>query len=188
VEDAQLVADALAGKAECFDALYMRYRSVVWNVVTKMGVPESAADDMTQDVLSAVCRKLASFDRARASFSTWVIGFAKKAAVNYWRAQKRHPAPDSLDEMEEDFVASDKDGPAAEYERKLVRQGVRDLVCRLKPKLREPVVLYWFKELTVAEIARVLGRPDSTVRGQLKEGMRDLRALVAEEQALAIAR
>jgi len=188
VDDAQLVAGALAGKAECYDALYMRYRSQVWSAVTAMGVPESAADDMAQEILAAVCLKLAQFDPTQALFSTWVIGFAKKAAAKYWRAQARHPALQSLDATPEECMASDESGPAAVYERKLLRQSVRDLVCRLRPKLREPVILYWFNELSVAEIARVLGRPDSTVRDQLKEGMRDLRTLAAGEAAFAGAR
>ncbi len=188
MEDAQLVAGALAGKAERYDALYVRYRGMVRSMVTGLGVPEPDADDMTQEVMSAACLKLGKFEPSRSRFSTWVCGFAKKTVVNYWRARKRHPAPDSLDELEEDCVASDKDGPAVAHERKLVQQEVRDLVCRLKPKLREPVILYWFKELTIAEIARLLGRPDSTVRGQLKEALRDLRALMADDAALRAGR
>jgi DNA-directed RNA polymerase specialized sigma24 family protein len=54
--------------------------------------------------------------------------------------------------------------------------------------LREPVVLYWFKEMSVAEIARFLKRPDSTVRDQLKEAMRELRVIVRERPDLAARR
>jgi RNA polymerase sigma-70 factor (ECF subfamily) len=188
VEDAQLVAGALAGNAECYDALYVRYRGRVRGLVTGMGLPESDADDQTQVILASVCRKLGSYEQTRAAFSTWVYGFVKKAVAAYWRAQSRHPVPDSLDERAEECIASDKDGPAAEYERRQVQRGVRELVCRLSPKLREPVVLYWFKEMSVAEIARLLNRPDSTVRDQLKEAMRELRALAASEPAIAAAR
>ena len=188
MEDAQLVAGALAGKAECYDTLYLRYRGRVRGEVTGMGVPDADADDLTQEVLIAVCRKLGTFDATRARFSTWVFGFVRKRVARYWRARSRHPVTDSLEEQEEDCVAGGDDGPAAEHERMLARQGVRELVCRLKPKLREPVALYWFSELTVAEVARTLGRPYSTVQGQLREGMRDLRALIAGEPAPAAAR
>jgi RNA polymerase sigma-70 factor (ECF subfamily) len=188
VDDAQFVAGALAGKAECYDALYVEYRGRIRGWVTGMGVPESAADDLTQVILAAVCRKLESFHQGRAAFSTWVYGFAKKAVAAYWRTQSRHPEPDSLDESAEERIASDTDGPETVHERRQVQEGVRRLVCRLSPKLREPVVLYWFKEMSVAEIARFLKRPDSTVRDQLKVAMREFRVLVATKPGLAAAR
>ena len=188
MDDAQLVAGALAGKAECYDALYARYRGKIWCWVTGMGIPESAADDLTQVILAAVCRKLGSFQEGRAAFSTWVYGFAKKAVAAHWRTQSRHPEPDSLDDTPEECIAGDTDGPETVHERRHAQEGVRELVCRLPPKLREPVVLFWFKEMSVAEIARFLGRPDSTVRDQLKEAMRELRASVATEPGLAATR
>jgi RNA polymerase sigma-70 factor (ECF subfamily) len=185
VDDAQLVAGALAGKAECYDALYARYRGKIRGWVTGMGVPESAADDLTQVILAAVCRKLGSFSEGRAAFSTWVYGFAKKSVAAHWRAQSRHPEPDSLDDTPEECIAGDTVGPETVHERKQVQEGVRELVCRLSPKLREPVVLYWFKEMSVAEIARLLKRPDSTVRDQVKVAMRELRELVRARPDLA---
>jgi RNA polymerase sigma-70 factor, ECF subfamily len=185
VEDAQLVEGALAGKAECYDVLYARYRPRVWRSLVGLGIPKKDADGLTQEVLSSVCRKLNVYDAKRSMFSTWVYGYSKKAAAAYWRARARHPDPDSLDDTPEELIASDLDGPERVYERNQVRQGVRDLVCRLPAKVREPVVLYWFKELTVAEIARFLKRPDSTVRSQLNEGMRELRGLIASEPELS---
>jgi RNA polymerase sigma-70 factor (ECF subfamily) len=179
VDDAQLVAGALAGKAECFDELYRRYRGRVQGWMTREGMPESSAEDRAQKVLAAVCRKLAQFDPSRAQFSTWVYGFIRNEVLSYWREQGRHPEPDSLDELPEECLPSDADGPETVPERKQVQEGVRELVCQLPAKLREPVILFWFKEMTVAEIARFLKRPDSTVRDQLKEAMRELRRLIA---------
>jgi RNA polymerase sigma-70 factor (ECF subfamily) len=188
VDDAQLVAGALAGKAECYDELYRRYRGRVQGWMTREGMPESAAEDRAQKVLTAVCRKLAQFDPKRAQFSTWVYGFIRNEVLSSWREQGRHPAPDSLDELPEECLPGDTDGPETVHERRQVQEGVRELVCRLSPKLREPVVLYWFKEMSVAEIARFLKRPDSTVRDQLKEAMRELRVIVRERPDLAARR
>jgi RNA polymerase sigma-70 factor (ECF subfamily) len=156
--------------------------------MTREGMPESAAEDRAQKVLAAVCRKLGQFDPSRATFSTWAYGFIRNEVRAYWRERGRHPEPDSLDESPEECIPSDTDGPETVHERKQVQEGVRALVCRLSPKLREPVVLYWFKEMSVAEIARFLKRPDSTVRDQLREAMRELRVLVATAPGLTAVR
>jgi len=178
LDDAQLVGKALAGKAECYDELYRRYRSRVQGWMMREGMPESAAEDRAQEVLAAVCRKLAQFDPSRAQFSTWVHGFVRNEVFSYWRERGRHPAPDSLDDTPQECIAGDFDAPETVHERRQVQEGVRELVCQLPAKLREPVILFWFKEMSVAEIARFLKRPDSTVRDQLREAMRELRELV----------
>ena len=188
VDDAQLVAGALAGKAECYDELYRRYRGRVQGWMTSTGMPGPEAEDRAQKVLAAVCRKLAQFDPSRAMFGTWVYGFVRNELFSYWREHGRHPEPDSLDESAEECIPSDTDGPETVHERRQVQEGVRELVCLLPAKLREPVVLFWFKEMTVAEIARLLKRPDSTVRDQLKEAMRELRKLIATRPDLAAMR
>jgi len=188
VDDAQPVAGALAGKAECYDELYRRYRGRVQGWMTSTGMPGPEAEDRAQKVLAAVCRKLAQFDPSRAMFGTWVYGFVRNELFSYWREHGRHPEPDSLDESAEECIPSDTDGPETVHERRQVQEGVRELVCLLPAKLREPVVLFWFKEMTVAEIARLLKRPDSTVRDQLKEAMRELRKLIATRPDLAAMR
>ena len=185
MDDAQLVAGALAGKAECYDELYRRYRGRVQGWMTGAGMPGPEAEDRAQKVLAAVCRKLAQFDPSQAQFGTWLHGFIKKEVLSYWREQGRHPEPDSLDDTPEECLPSDTDGPETVHERKQVQEGVRELVCQLPAKLREPVILFWFKEMSVAEIARLLKRPDSTVRDQLKEAMRELRELVRARPDLA---
>ena len=188
MDDAQLVAGALAGKAECYDELYRRYRGRVQAWMTREGMPVPEAEDRAQKVLAAVCRKLAQFDPSRAQFSTWVYGFIRNELFSYWRELGRHPVPDSLDNTPEECIAGDTDGPEIVHERKLVQEGVRELVCQLPAKLREPVILFWFKEMSVAEIARFLKRPDSTVRDQLKEAMRELREQVRARPDLAARR
>jgi RNA polymerase sigma-70 factor (ECF subfamily) len=53
---------------------------------------------------------------------------------------------------------------------------LRDLVDRLPDKLRKPVLLHYYADLPVAEVARALHRPEGTVKRQLSEA----RALLAD--------
>ena len=44
---------------------------------------------------------------------------------------------------------------------------IADAVCRLPRRLRELISLYYYDGFTTREIAKILGRNESTVRGQL---------------------
>lgn len=49
------------------------------------------------------------------------------------------------------------------------RREVADAVERLPARLREPVLLFYFADLSVEEVARALGRPLGTVKRQLHQ-------------------
>lgn len=55
-----------------------------------------------------------------------------------------------------------------------VDTGVRDLVLRLPDRLREPVLLHYYADLPVAEVARLLHKAEGTV----KRALFDARALL----------
>lgn len=45
--------------------------------------------------------------------------------------------------------------------------GLRDLVERLPARLRAVVLLHYYVDLSVADVARLLGRPEGTVKSDL---------------------
>jgi RNA polymerase sigma-70 factor (ECF subfamily) len=57
---------------------------------------------------------------------------------------------------------------------------LRDLVERLPQRLRTPVLLHYYVELPVADIAKALHRPIGTVKRQLAEGRASLLARIED--------
>ncbi len=57
-----------------------------------------------------------------------------------------------------------------------VDPGLRDLVDRLPERLRRPVLLHYYADLPIAEVARALRRPEGTIKRQLS----DARILLAD--------
>lgn len=58
-------------------------------------------------------------------------------------------------------------------DRKLDMQRALD---RVKPKYRQVLVLKYYQDLTLTEIAAVLGKPEGTVKTWLNKGLKQLRA------------
>ncbi|HEY5201263.1 MAG TPA: RNA polymerase sigma factor [Acidothermaceae bacterium] len=57
---------------------------------------------------------------------------------------------------------------------------LRDLVQRLPERLRTPVLLHYYAELPIADIAKALHRPVGTVKRQLAEGRATLLARIED--------
>ena len=64
--------------------------------------------------------------------------------------------------------------------------GLWDAVLRLPEDQRLVVMLYYYEDLPVAEIAKTLSVPQGTVKSRLSRGRDRLRALLREEEAYGL--
>ena len=120
------------------------------------------AEDAVQETFLKAYRSLASF-RGECSEKTWLMKIAMNTCCDLRRAHRlRSIDPRRIPELLPQ---------AAEEE--LVTQ-----VIQLPRKLREVILLYYYQDMTVTEIAVSLGISQSSVSGRLKRAREKLRALL----------
>lgn len=86
--DAELVAQTLAGDREAFGRLYDRHARWVRAVVLAVSSDWSAAEDMTQESFLRAYRKLASL-REPDRVGPWLVGIARQVARERRRSLRR---------------------------------------------------------------------------------------------------
>lgn len=74
-----------AGDEAAWEQLVAHYRRFICYVLNGLGVGASDVDDLCQQVLVRLTRDLASFDRERARFRTWLSTLVRNAAFDYFR-------------------------------------------------------------------------------------------------------
>ena len=126
------------------------------------------AEDAVQETFLKAYRSLASF-RGECSEKTWLMKIAMNTCCDLRRAHRLRRIdpcriPDLLPQAAEPFT---------EAEEALVTQ-----VMQLPRKLREVILLYYYQDMTVTEIAVSLGISQSSVSGRLKRAREKLRALL----------
>ena len=123
------------------------------------------AEDIMQEVFVRLLRAGPDFaDRAHAR--AWLLRVAANCANDWFRAPWRRregPLTDSL--------------PAPEHE----DGGVVDAVLALPAKYRTAVHLYYYEELSVAEIAKITGKSESAVKSRLFRARAMLREALKED-------
>jgi RNA polymerase sigma-70 factor (ECF subfamily) len=165
--DHALVAAAMRGDGEAFEALLRRHYDRIHRIAWRMTGSRSDAEDIAQDVCCTLVEKIGTF-KGEAKFATWLTGIV----INACRDQRRRGV--TLSRLRQRLsvlagLAAPPDGRDA-YR----RTWLASELARLDPLLRDTVVLVVGEDLTHAEAARALGVAESTVSWRMHEARRRL--------------
>ena len=177
--EAGWVNAARRGDRRAFDALVGTYNGQLKGFVARR-VSGDAVDDLAQEVWIAVWSALPRFEK-RACFRTFLYGIAVHKCMDFHRGQKRHAGVVTASALPENVIsAALSASPAGDairyktpeelYTAAETREGVREIVDTLPPPQREVLDLYYWAELTLPEVARVLERNLNTVKYHFYRG------------------
>ena len=128
------------------------------------------AEDITQETFLRVYRKYALFEN-RASEKNWILKIAVNLCKNHMRTHWfKDICVDFLPEKE----AKDL------YEILLDNEMISQQIMKLSPKYKEVILLYYYQELSVKEIAGILNQKESTILQRLKRARAYLKPLLKE--------
>jgi RNA polymerase sigma-70 factor (ECF subfamily) len=166
------------GDERAFDRLVGAYSERLFALFTRFMGSAPEREDLVQETFLRVLRARDAY-RPTARFSTWLYRIAFNLAVN--RSQRSHPEG-SLDEGHApDRTPSDVGllDPSADMEREDVVRAVRAAIDALPAHQRMALVLARFEELSLAEIAEVMGSSEKAIKSLVHRARENLRAQLA---------
>ena len=162
-----------------FERVYEETFDFVYRNARRLGVPETAADDVVQDVFLVLHRRLREYD-GRASLRSWVYGMLANTVRGYRRSFRRKEAPLLLAESEEDLgPASARSSPEDREVRRQDTELLLSMLAELPDEQRELIVLGELEQLSVPEICECLGGNPNTVYSRLRAAREALKKKVA---------
>jgi RNA polymerase sigma-70 factor (ECF subfamily) len=180
--DLALVRGALSGRADDVHAFLERMGFVPRMVAThnaKLGRPlsEEAVEDVVQETLLAIWRKLERFD-GRAALETWIYPFCTYEFLRRLRLERG--LSKQLDEPVEGSVFE----PTAPAETSFLElEPVLEELEALDPDQGAVLRLKHFEDLTFEELARRLGISPNTAKTRYYAGLVKLRARLGKRLA-----
>jgi RNA polymerase sigma-70 factor (ECF subfamily) len=160
VQDVTLVRDFQNGSDLAFANLYNRYKQPVYVYCLKVLADTDAAKDVVQGVFLKVFERRAQLLHPE-RFKSWVLIIARNDCLTYLRKDGQTSA--ITDEHEDTELAL----PLSEVEKADEVALVTKAIARLKPELKEVVILREYENLSYSEIAEVVGAAESTVKSRL---------------------
>src|SRR5262245_351942 len=156
------------------EAIFHQYARRIYNLARRMLANEADMEDVTQDVLLQVVRKLDTF-RGESDLATWLHRVTVNAALVHRR--KRAPqlarmANTSLRHLEDEgrpvsFSSREGAGPDRQVINRETRALIEEAVRELPEKYRDPFVLSDIEGLTNAEVGEMLGLSLPAVKSRL---------------------
>ena len=155
----------VAARRVTFDEAVREHQDELYGVALRILGDRDAAQDATSRALLKAFRSWSRYDQER-PVRHWLLRIAANEAISIGRERSRdlsHRVPSDEAEARPDRAPLPDESVVAREERERVRRAVAAL-----PELyRVPVVLRYFSDLTLEEIATVTGRPAATVGVQL---------------------
>ena len=150
---------------ENFDKIY-RY------VVLKIG-DRTEAEDMTQQVFLNALKSISSYKWKGMPFSAWLFRIAHNQVVDYYRKKKRS-ATVPLDEN----IASGRDNPGRDTERKMEIEEMNRATRQLTRAQQEVISLRFAGELSIAEVAKMMGKSEGAIKALQHAAIISLRKIM----------
>jgi RNA polymerase sigma-70 factor, ECF subfamily len=165
---------ARSGDERAMSELYDRYAGLIYGAGVRYLGDRALAEDLVQDVFTAVWRNASGFDPSRASFATWVYRITRNRATDLIR--RRRARVRTVGD-EPPFEPGEEDATGG-----LSRSfDLASALSRLSPVHREVLTLAYFEGLSQSEISRRTGTPLGTVKSRTTAALRALRETMLEE-------
>ena len=142
--------------------VYRAHAGFVWRGVRRLGVAESALEDVVHDVFLVVHRRLGEYE-GRAALTSWLFGIARGVAANHRRSDVR--AERRLTVAQPPVAGPDPETGAAQEQ---AAAFVREFLNGLDEERRILFALAEIEGMRVPEIAEALGLNVNTAYSRLR--------------------
>ena len=178
-EEKELVEKARRNP-EAFGALYDQYYSPIFNYVLRRVANIEIAQDITSEVFFRALKNLGKFRWQNISVSFWLYRIATNQITDHFR--KNNHKTISLEEVKELTANFDLPSDFPQAEEELIRHEdfllLHQNIAKLSIKYQEVIVLRFFEDKQIKDIARILGKREGTVKALLHRGLEKLRKLM----------
>ena len=166
LSESQSVQLLKAGDQRGAEALVERFQKEVYNVALRMLGEPAAAEDAAQDTFLRAFSRLDLY-RDGEPFGAWLNGIVRNRCLDLLRSRSRAGASYPM----EPAAVADAELDAL---RNLEAQNVRRALSRLPARDRALIVLRYWEDLPMEEVAAAVGMTDGAARVALHRARRNL--------------
>ncbi|MEX0617266.1 MAG: sigma-70 family RNA polymerase sigma factor [Candidatus Woykebacteria bacterium] len=171
LEEEDLIEEARQGNVSSFQTLYMRYLDPIYRYFFFQTKDKFLAEDLAQEVFIRVYRSIGSYNKEKGSFTSWLYRIAHNLLVDYYRGKKTLS-------LKEGIEASYSEDWLEKLDRDEKLQKVKEALTLLPSDYHEVVVLRFFEDLSVEEVAEIVGKSEENVRVIQHRAIRKLKEVI----------
>ncbi|MEM6279094.1 MAG: sigma-70 family RNA polymerase sigma factor [Verrucomicrobiota bacterium] len=158
------------GEPEAMEQCIASYGGLVWSIARKYSRSHTDAEDLVQEIFTALWRSASRFDESAGSETTFIGVLARRRSIDWLRKQGRRPDFEPLSSHEFEMSTSSPRASA------MIDHGiVMNALEQLPSETQELFRFHFESGLSHSEIAKETGIPLGTVKTRLRSGLLELR-------------
>lgn len=168
---------ARTGAEWAWAELYREHAPAVLGYLRARRAPDP--EDLLGEVFLQLARDLSGFEGDAGAFRAWVFTVAHHRLLDDIRKRRRRPQADgghALDELAGGVGDAEEDALTVLREQQLAR-----MIARLSPDQQSVVLLRVIADLTVEQVARVIGKRPGAVKALQRRGLAALEREISKE-------
>ncbi len=169
----------LNGDANAFAVLVDRYKDLVYTLAMRMVKNREEAEEVSQDTFIKAYKSLSRF-KGDSKFSTWIYRVAYNTCLDRLKKNKRQQNTVAIDEYTEHQVKT-IDNALDRIEVQEKQQAIKNCLELLPSEDSFLLTLYYFDELSLDEISKVIGLKPNNVKVKLFRSRKRLATILKEQ-------
>ena len=173
MDDAALLAAAVAGERGAFDVIVERHRRAVYQVCYRFVNNHEDASDLAQDAFVRAWRGLDGF-KGQAALSTWLYRIAVNVCLNRVSSKAARTTTDAIESADQ-FEDLRIEGVQHAMIREERAAAVRTAIAALPPKQRATLIMRAYHDMSHQQIADLLGSSVGAVKANFCHALANLK-------------
>lgn len=174
--DEYYIQQTLKGKVNAYAFLVEKYKHMVFTLTIRIVKNREEAEEVAQDVFVKAYKNLKNF-KGDSKFSTWIYKIAYYASLDVLKLNKRQIRPENIDTFKERNTGNTDDSLKFLHDKER-KQIINDALFKLSEDERVIVTLYYFEELQIKEISKVVDLSEDNIKIKLFRSRKKLAGLL----------
>lgn len=182
MQERELVVNVQKGDMQAFEQLFELYKCKALRTIYSMTRDKDISEDIVQEVFVSCYTSIKSLQNPE-YFKTWFYRMLTRTTWRYMEKEKRLIPVENIFRKSED---SYENSSLEKLEQKESSELLYQEILKLQPKLQTTLILYYYNEFSVKEIAQTMGCLEGTVKSRLYTGRCRLKVNLMEQEEFII--
>lgn len=179
--DKKLMKLVIKRNSRAFEILFDRYNRQIYNFILKYTGNRELGQDLLQDTFTRAWFAAHTFDLKGGNFKGWLYKIAlniTRSEMSKKRYRYQYQDINEIHDHESDLENLDSEHPDVMLNQSELRNTIFQVLGKLKPHLREIIILKVYHQLKFREIAHITNTPEGTLKARFHHAIAQLKKLL----------
>jgi RNA polymerase sigma-70 factor (ECF subfamily) len=174
----ELINEILDGSQAAMEVLVNRYYKGIFSYIYRSTGQYHTSYDLTQEVFIKMLKSIERFDKKIGNFKNWIFKIAVNTVKDYFKGSSYRSFRE-MTEIDENRI--DEGENVVEFlSRVSQRSEIKKALIELPGYQRDTIILKFYHDMKIKDIAVAMDTNESTVKSRLKQGIDKLKNILGE--------